>query len=475
MHFKGNPTSQEGKECRQSMVTKHNAEGLRVNELIEQILSAPRLFLSGGQEQSFITLNDGVVDAAKQVLNRLYPKFHDGDSAKWPQVYKKAKDGSPNALEQVEFTGDPQNHPVAAAIIGYMGSGKTGLEIRKNFNASPYGWPQDAIDAVLTTLLASNHLSARINGNPLSLTEVDVKKLGQAAFRTESPVLTAVQKLAIRKLFQEAGLAKITPGDESGDARRFVEHAKLVAKHAGGEAPAPMPPAAPEITALESLSGNELLMELHDKREVLLKKIKAWQDTGKEITKRLPAFGLTEKLVLHATSLAEQAAWAATLSSIRANRSLLDDPDPVSRVLKAAANGLRSGLSSSYENYAAMHAAQTERITSHAAWEKLDQVKHQTLLSKAGVLEKAAPITTSDEQLLSALQSCSLVNWQAQTDALPAQFDKALSAAIVEAEPKARKIALAAATIHDQSELDAWLTKSKAAIEAALKDGPVIL
>ena len=54
-----------------------------------------------------------------------------------------------------------------------------------------------------------------------------------------------------------------------------------------------------------------------------------------------------------------------------------------------------------------------------------------------------------------------LATWQAQTDALPAQFDKALSAAIIEAEPKARRIALSAATIHDQAELDAWLTNQR--------------
>ena len=202
-----------------------------------------------------------------------------------------------------------------------MGSGKTGLEIRKKFNVPPYGWPQDAIDGVLTTLLASNHLSARINGNPLSLAEVDQKKLGQAAFRTESPVLTAVQKLAIRKLFQEAGLPKITPGNEPADAVRFVDHAKAIAAQAGGDAPAPMAPAAPEVTALESLSGNELLMELHDQRDALLAKIKTWQATGKEITKRLPAFGLTEKLVAQAIGLAEQAEWSATL--IRHSRQSL--------------------------------------------------------------------------------------------------------------------------------------------------------
>jgi len=129
LHFKGNPTSQEGKECRQSMVTKQNTEGLRIEELIGQIIGGARLFLSGGHEQTFVELKEGVEDAAKQVLNRLYPKFPDGDSARWPQVLKKAKEGSPSALEQVGFTGDPQNHPVAAAIIAFIASGSRSHKI----------------------------------------------------------------------------------------------------------------------------------------------------------------------------------------------------------------------------------------------------------------------------------------------------------------------------------------------------------
>ncbi len=474
LNFKGNPSSKEGPECRRSMVTKQSTQEEIVKEFIGKIIDGARLFLSGGQDQPFISLKVGVEDAAKQVLNRLYPKFSEGDSAKWPQVLKKAKEGSPSALAEVGFAGDPQTHPVAAAIISFIGSGKTGLDVRKKFNASPYGWPQDGIDAVLTTLLASNHLSARVNGNPLSLAEVDLKKLGQATFRAESPVLTATQKLAIRKLFQEVGV-KFTPGNEPADAVRFIEFAKTVAAQAGGEAPAPLAPAAPELTALEFHSGNDLLMELHDQRNSLQAKIKAWQATGKEIAKRLPAFNLTEKLVAQAAGLPEQVAWSATLTFICANRSLLDDPDPVSNVLKAAANSLRAKLAQAQKAHADAFAAQTARVESQTAWAKLPGDKRRSLLSNAGAGERVAPTVGSDEQLLSSLQSCSLATWHAQTDALPTQFDKALAVAIIEAEPKARKVALAAATIHDQAELNAWLDKSKTAIEAALKDGPVIL
>ncbi len=44
LHFKGNPTSDEGKECRHSMMTKQNTEGLRIEELIGQISVAHAYF-----------------------------------------------------------------------------------------------------------------------------------------------------------------------------------------------------------------------------------------------------------------------------------------------------------------------------------------------------------------------------------------------------------------------------------------------
>ncbi|CDH43784.1 BREX system P-loop protein BrxC [Candidatus Contendibacter odensensis] len=475
LHFKGVPTSIEGKECRRAMETKQHTENGRIADLIGHILGGARLFLSGGQEQALISLKEGVEAAAQQVLSRLYPNFHVGDGAKWPQVFKKAKDGSASALEQVGFSGDPQTHPVAAAILAFMGAGKTGLEIRKKFNAPPYGWSQDAIDGVLTTLLASNHLTARLNGHPLALAEVDQKKLGSASFGTETVVLTAVQKLGIRKLFQEAGLPKTTPGQEAADAVELVRHAKALAAQAGGDAPAPLAPTAPEWIALESLSGNELLMALYEQRETLAAKLKTWQVTGQAIGQRLPTFALAEKLVAQAAGLAEQSKLTATLIALRANRSLLDDPDPVAPVLKAAANALRVALTQAHQAHADQFTAQMARIGGHAAWQQLPEPQRQTLLANAGALPRAIPAMGSDQQLLAALQSCSLANGQSQTDALAAQFDKALAAAIIATEPKARRVTLTAATLHDAVELEAWLQEAKTVIEAALQEGPVIL
>jgi hypothetical protein len=70
--------------------------------------------VSGGQEKALITLKDGAEDAATDVLARLYPQFHVADSANWPTVWEKAKDGNPGALAVVNHQGDPHKHAVTA-------------------------------------------------------------------------------------------------------------------------------------------------------------------------------------------------------------------------------------------------------------------------------------------------------------------------------------------------------------------------
>jgi len=81
----------------------------------------------------------------------------------------------------------------------------------------------------------------------------------------------------------------------------------------------------------------------------------------------------------------------------------------------------------------------------------------------------------TEEGLLAAVKARDLSGWQTLAEALPTRFEQALAAAIKESEPKARRVSLPGATIHDETELDAWLARARAEIEIALDDGPVIL
>lgn len=474
LHFKGNPTTNEGQEARRAIQTRLGNDTQKIEDLVGNIVRQARLFLSGGQEQTVVELRTAIEAAGEAVLARLYPKFDIADSANWPTVRNKAKEGAPNSLQYAGHTGDVQNHPVAKALIDYVGAGRKGTDIRKQFTGVPYGWPQDAIDAVLTALLVSNHLSARLQGAPLTAADSDIKKLGLADYRVEQPVLGAAQKIALRKLYAAAGI-NAKPGNELADAGLFLTTAVALARAAGGDAPAPAIPPLTALQSLESKSGNELLQALYEQRDSLSTDLAAWKKTAEAIAQRRPVFERTERLLGCAAGSLPTHDWANTLAAIRTNRSLLDDPDSVAPVVKALGEALRTALATAADGYADALSDGHARLAADTTWAKLAPAKQATLLAAAGVQERPAPATGTDDELLSALSVCPLATWAAHTDALDAQFDRALSAAVKELEPKARRVSLAGATIRTPVDLEAWLAQARTTIEANLKDGPVIL
>jgi hypothetical protein len=214
---------------------------------------------------------------------------------------------------------------------------------------------------------------------------------------------------------------------------------------------------------------------LHEKADDLTQHIAEWKATATKIAQRLPDFLLAEQLLAQAAGLAGVDAQAATLNGIRTNRSLLDDPDPTSSVLKTVGSALRAALMAAHAHHAATLAAERAKLDAHPAWQALPPPKQAALLQSAGIA--ALPLTAmgTDEELLSALKSRDLAAWKTLADALPTRCAKALAAAIKEAEPKAQRTSLPGATIRNQAELENWLDQARAEIELALGTGPVIL
>ena len=103
--------------------------------------------------------------------------------ADWHKVIDRAKKGDGDALAAVGHKGDPESHPVCKAILDYVGSGKKGTDIRKQFGGAKYGWPQDAIDAALIVLFNAGAMQARTGAEPIAKGKLDQKNIAAAEFR----------------------------------------------------------------------------------------------------------------------------------------------------------------------------------------------------------------------------------------------------------------------------------------------------
>jgi hypothetical protein len=476
INYKGIPTTEPGKEARASMITRKQVEERRVDDILRDILNGARVFLSGGQAITGIGLEASVKIACEQVLDRLYPQFRTADSKNWSGVWTRAKEGNTNALQLVGHTADPHQHPVAVKILSAVGSGKRGTDLVSLFTSPPFGWPKDAVDGTLGVLVQSGHLSARINGQPVKLSELDQRKIGQADFRAEQPVLTAAQKLAVRKLYQDAGITS-KAGDELNDASLFINKIRELTTQAGGDAPAPLPPAPTTLKELSTLSGNDLLFEIHARSEDLGKQIAAWKTLREQIASRLPDYYLTEELISYGKTanlptIDEQ---EQALKAVLQKRDLLAEPNPVAPIRKLIGVSLRTALTNAVEYYDQVLKRELASMLQNPVWAKLSADERLSLLRTNSIKQRDVPEMGSDVDLASALRKCDLGAWRTHADAIATRCQNALEMAIRTAQPKARKVDLPKATINNEADLDAWLSAARTTLAKALEDGPAII
>ena len=186
LDFKGTPTTAEGSEARDAMATRKATAEMTRHRIIRDVINQAKVIQGGGSERYEIDLISKVEAAAEASLDRLFPNFKDADDNRWNQVINRAKNGDEAALQAVDWSDRPEKHPVCAAILSEVGSGKRGKEIRDAFEASPYGWPRDAVDAALITLFTTGHLRAVHRGAVLSQGQLDQAKVSVTDFRVEA-------------------------------------------------------------------------------------------------------------------------------------------------------------------------------------------------------------------------------------------------------------------------------------------------
>ena len=138
LDVRGEPSSGPGKEARRAMETRKSSAESNLELVLTAIFKQTRVFQGGGTEIDGVSLAEKVETAAGSSLARLFTKFNYADDARWDQVLRKGRQGDANALETVDYQGEVAKHPVCSGILGYVGSGKKGRDVRGEFAGAPY-------------------------------------------------------------------------------------------------------------------------------------------------------------------------------------------------------------------------------------------------------------------------------------------------------------------------------------------------
>ncbi len=476
LDVKGMPSTPEGEEARSAMTTKLNAAERQIQTLLAEVFTGARVFQAGGTEVTDPGDLAGKLTAAGQKsVVRLYPQFDVADQAGWEKVLDRARKNDSQALEAVSYKGDPDKHPVCAAILKFIAGGKKGSDIRDNFRAPPYGWPQDAVDGALYALLASGHLRALDAAHKaVDAKGLERNKLTQASFKPESVTVSPVQLIQLRKLMQEVGIA-CQPQEELQKAMLLLEELKSRASKAGGEAPKPAVPDVTHLNQLEQLAGNALLVQLHTDKDKLLADANAWQQAGQAIDKRWPNWIQLTDLLNQAKDLGPHEELAAEAKAIADQRALLSNPDPVQALLEKTVNLLRRSLNHHVQAFQDEYTARLTALQTDESWQKLGAADQTAILKECGLEPAQMPDMSSAAALEQALEDCPLARWADKREALANRFDQARQKAVQKVTPKAMPVQLPHRVLSSQDELKAWLDEVEKLLQERLGQGPVSL
>lgn len=475
LNRKGTPNTEEGRDAQRSMESRQRNAEKEIDDLINKLFGGVRVFQAGGQEVTEgADLADRLNRAAKASVVRLFNSYDTADHEAWGKVVEEARKGSVEALKFVGHAHEADRHPVCQKIMGYIGSGKKGSDIRDNFEKPPFGWPRDAIDGALYALLATGHLRATdATSKSVDAKNLERNKLTQASFSLESVTITPVQKIKIRGLFSTLSVP-CQPNEELVRIPFLIAKLKSLAEGAGGPAPQPQAPKQELITKLDELTGNALLLELFTNVDSLAQHAKSWEETAKAIQNRLPVWNQLASLIEHAKELGPYEDLCAEIEAIRSQRSLLATPDPVRPILDRTAELLRQALSTKLTRYKDEYDQQTTMLKADANWQKLDAKQQARLISDHHIDPPESPNISTADQLQDALDTCNLQRWIERMQALKTRFDSVRLEAARLLMPTVKRVNLPSRTLNSADEVKAWLAEAEAALLKQLANGPVI-
>jgi len=474
---RGIPNTPEGIEARSSMeTTRQTAEG-KINELLAESFFGARIFQGGGNEIAGNNLQEMVLEAAENSLKRLYPQFDTADHSGWDKTYAKAQKGAPDALKAVGYDGEPVNNPVCKTILGIIASGKKGREIRAYFEEPPFGWSRDAIDGGLQVLLLAGLIRAQDNlGKVIDPKGVERKNIGKLSFKIESATVTTAQRIQIRKLIQKMNL-QAKQGEELMVVPVFLQKMAQLADSAGGDAPKPPRPDTAFLDGIRLTAGNEQLLSIYNQRDRLKQAIDGWRDISTRIEKRHPSWNKLRRLAVHAGEIKNAEVVIAQISHIEDNRRLLEEPDLIAPLVSSLAQLLRAEINTVSQKFESHWENGEKRLKNDDNWAQLDPEQRHELRSRYQLTGASRPTVNveSTDDVLNTLDLISLSAFRDRVAAMPSRFDQVILAAAMMMEPEIQSVKLPHQTFKNESDVEAWLAKSREILIEKLKIGPVMI
>ena len=467
-----------GEEARRGMETRQRVGEERAKDIATKLVDDALVLLGGGTSETQSTLVARLEAAVDTARKRLFPQFKDADrpSSEWEKALKVAREGGEHPFAAVGHMADADTHPVGRAVLGMIGAGKAGREVRQQFEREPYGWPKDAIDAALVALVRANKLTVILNGEPAAASALDGTAIGKATFRREDIAISARDKIALAGLLQPLVGPIPNRDDLAEPARAFLRKLRSLGESAGGEPPLPATPKLMLEDEAQALAGNALLRLLLDRKSEIEKAIESWTARAKLKTERMARWRTAERLARHAEPFPEAATDLIELKGIREGRQLLEPTDPLPAPVRRLRELLTKRLTTAHKELTEAVRGALDTLNANPVWAGLELAKKELILAEVGLKLPPQPDTSDDEKLAESLDRRPLGQWQAEIRGVAdLQVSAAQKAAQLSAPQTQRSMIERGTIVRSEDEVDAWLGRQRTTLVAAVKRGPVVI
>ena len=293
-------------------------------------------------------------------------------------------------------------------------------------------------------------------------------------FRTESATINARQRLKLRSLFQTAGI-DCKPNEEATAAGRLLSRLDELARGAGGDAPLPERPDTRHLSELQSMAGNEQLLGILDRHDVLAANVDEWTAAGALAGERLPAFGRLESLLRHAESLYVAKEVEPQIEAIVAGRRLLDASDPVPGLARTLVDALRTALVEAESRHHQAYETERQRLEGAESWRTIQPEDRDAILARLRIENASKGAIGTEQEVLESVDRISLDDWRTRTAALPQWFADARAEADRLVEPKTRHLKLESVTLRTPQDVKMWTRQTEQRLLEAVGHGPIVI
>lgn len=474
------PTNDAGRSAQTSIKLILEDAQKEVARLLQEIVNGAVVLQSGGEQLIGETLSIAVERAAHNAQVRLYPRFAEADkpAAKWKLAFDRARQGNASALDAVGHSGEAENYAPAKTLLTYIkGAGVKGSSVRAELTAPPFGWPQDAIDALLAVLVTSGVIRVSLDHQDIDAAQLTQAVISKAVFRLETVRLTRQEQLAVRAVVQKLTDRNVKEYS-AFDIPPALTALSQLSSRAGGDAPLPPPSLPPWVADLEAMApGPEQAKAVAEKKTDLICLADEKQAQAKVADARRAIWSQIEALEPWLAQCGDDGQeLIKRVVAIRDGRQLLDTPDPTEPTLKAIRDLLKTLTTSGYERLKQAREEGLAELTDAAEFKDLTNEQWDTIIAQHQLGPITVPALNTHDELRKALTEHAPGKWDDHIAVLHSRYDKAREAAAKLLTPDAVTVTVPGKNVHNDAELDAWIEQVRASVKKHLdNDVPVVI